>query len=131
MARVFLMVFLVFYLDFLRKKEKELYINDINNLKKVFENEEERKDLFDSIINNSDIFQKTFFYIYNRKNKPRKRLLKVKNLHVNLSYLMKDGELYTSPLTFKSFEQYSKISYNIYLYKDERETKISEGHGSN
>ena len=61
--------------------------------------------MFYSIKNNSDISQKTFFYIYDRKNRPRKSLLKVKNLHVNLSYLMKDSELYTSPLTFKSFEQ--------------------------
>ena len=58
-------------------------------------------------------------------------MLKVKKLHVNLSYLIKDGELYTSPLTFKSFEQYSKIIFAIKLSKDERETKRSEGHGSN
>ena len=92
----------VLYILF-KKKEKQLYINDINDLKKVFEKEEEIKGLFDSITNNSDISQKAFFYIYDRKNRPIKSLLKVKNLHVNLSYLMKDSELYTSPLTFKSF----------------------------
>ena len=46
-----------------KQKEKELYINDINELKRCFEEEEERKWLFKSSINNSDNSQKAFFYI--------------------------------------------------------------------
>ena len=44
-----------------KQKEKELYINDINELKRCFEEEEERKWLFKSSINNSDVSQKAFF----------------------------------------------------------------------
>ena len=77
-----------------------MYITNINELKRVFEKEEERRGIYESFVNSSDISQKTFFYIYDRKSRPRKSWLEVKALHVNLSYLMKDGELYTSPLTF-------------------------------
>ena len=55
----------------------------------------------------------------------------LKLLYLDLSYLMKDVELYISTLNSKSFEKYSKISYTINLSKDERETKRSEGHDSN
>ena len=106
-----------------KQKEKELYINDINELKRCFEEEEERKGLFKSSINNSDVSQKAFFYIYDRSFRPRRSMLEVKNLQVNLSYLMKDGKFYASPLTFDSIDEYSRIDYSIRHSKDNRETK--------
>ena len=38
-------------------------------------------------------------------------MLEVKNLQVNLSNFMKDGKFYTSPLTFDSIDEYSRIDY--------------------
>lgn len=39
---------------------------------------------------------------------------------------MKDGELYTSPLTFTCINEYSKINYCTKFCKDNRETKRNE-----
>ena len=50
-------------------------------------------------------------------------MLEVKNLQVNLSYLMKDGKFYASPLTFDSIDKYSRIDYTFRHSKDNRETK--------
>lgn len=44
-----------------KQKEKEFYINNISELKSTFEEGEERKGLFKSSINNSEVSQKTFF----------------------------------------------------------------------
>ena len=50
-------------------------------------------------------------------------MLEVKNLQVNLLYLMKDGKFYASPLTFDSIDEYLRIGYTIRHSKDNRETK--------
>lgn len=44
-----------------RQKETEMYITNINELKRVFEKEEERRGIYESFVNSSDISQKTFF----------------------------------------------------------------------
>lgn len=109
-----------------KQKERELYINTLLDLKTIFEKEEERKGMYSSLINNSIISQKAFFYIYERTFRPRKNWLEVKSLHVNLSYFMKSGELYSSPLTFEDISQYKKAHYTLKVSDDIRETKRSE-----
>lgn len=109
-----------------KQKENEMYIKNINDLKMVFEREEERKGLYETLVNNSDVSQKTFFYIYDRKSRPKKSWLEVKAFYVNLSYLMKDGELYVSPLTFEDVKEYSKINYCAKFCTDDRETKRAD-----
>lgn len=113
-----------------RQKENEIYINTILDLKNVFEKEEERKCIYSSLVNNSVISQKSFFYIYERVSRPKKRYIEIKGLHINLSYLMKAGNLYASPLTFDDFSEYSEISYKIKSSDDIRETKRSESFNS-
>ena len=43
----------------------------------------------------------------------------VKILQVNLSYLMKDGEFYTSPLPFDNINEYSRIDYFFINYSND------------
>lgn len=76
------------------------------------------------MISGSNISQKSFFYIYERKVRPIRRELEVKNLCINLPYLIKDGKLYTSPLALESFSEYSEITYHLKSRDDTRETKI-------
>ena len=110
----------------LKEKENQLYIRNINDLKNIFEQEEKRKELYNLVLSGSNISQKSFSYIYERKFRPIKKELEVKNLRINLSYLMKDGKLYTSPLTFESFSEYFEIIYCLKSRDDTRKTKISE-----
>ena len=81
--------------------------------------------MYNSLLNNSVISQKTFFYIYERQSRPLKRYLEVENLHVNLSHLMKDSELYSSPLTFDNVDCYQKTRFQLKTCEDIRETKMS------
>lgn len=108
-----------------RQKEKELYINSINDLKNIFEEEEKRKENYRSFLSNTVISQKAYFYIYERDARPKKRYLEVKSLYVNLSHLMKDGELYSSPLTFDDIKDYTKVRFQVKSCDDIRETKMS------
>lgn len=113
----------------LKQKETEKYINDINDLKSIFEDEEARKNLYSSS-SEENFSQKTFFYIYERKTRPRKNLLEVKDLRINLSFYMINNVLYSSPLTFNDICQYSKVKYYLKHSDDTRETKLSESFSS-
>ena len=55
-----------------------------------------------------------------------KSWLEVKAFYINLSYLMKDSELYVSPLTFEDVKEYFKIYYCAKFCTDDRETKRAD-----
>lgn len=107
----------------IKQKELELYISDIKDLKEMFEREEKRKGLYFSAINKSTISQKTFFYIYERKNRPKKRSLKVDGLYINLSFLFINGVLFSSPLSFDDVSNYSRVPFGEVSCDDNRETR--------
>ena len=71
-------------------------------------------------------FSEGLFYIYERASRPKKRELEIKDLRINVSYLMKDGKLYSSPLSFENLSEYSELSYHLKSYNGDRETKKSE-----
>ena len=90
------------------------------NLKVLFKKEEERKGLYRSSINNSDLSPKYYLKIYDRSFRPRRSILEVKYLQENLSYLMKDGRFYKSPLTFDNINEHSRIDYYVRYSKGNR-----------
>lgn len=109
-----------------KQKEMERDIKNLSDLKSAFEDEEARKNASDSLTSNSIIAQRSFFYVYNRSHRPIKKSLEVKALHTNLSYFMKDDELYASPLTFDNISNYSKVDFQLKSSNDIRETRRSE-----
>lgn len=109
-----------------KQKEKELYIKNIHDLKKVFENEEYRKNNSLEREKSSNISQKSFFYIYDRISRGMKYQLKIKDLALCLSYTMIDRKLFASPLTFSCISNYREIEYNVVSSDDKRSTKRSE-----
>lgn len=109
-----------------KQKEKELYIKDIHDLKKVFEDEELRKSSMQNREESSNISQKSFYYLYDRISRGQKNQIKMKGLTLYLSYTMIDGKMFASPLTFNSISEYREIEYDVISSGDTRGTKRSE-----
>lgn len=108
-----------------RQKEKERKIENIHDLKEVFETEEIRKSQKNHLSHDS-VSQKAFFYLYDRECRSKQISMQTNGLHLYLSYTFKEGQLYASSLTFSNISEYKKVSHKIHSCNDMRETKRSE-----